>query len=287
MKVTFEVPRELARFIAPKGSICVSGVSLTVNNVDGRPFDVMLVPHTRDKTSLDALAVGARVNLEVDLLARYVARLLECGRASATRRPTDASSDAAWTRAPPSALDTCRVHMSSRAEHRAEAPRARQRRHRRHPRGQDGHPRRRRGSRERRRPHDGRAVRHARGHQLHGHARARPHLPHAHRGAHRAARAADDGGARSLGPDARHGVHREHRGAPRRHDRHQRRRSRAHDARRREPRVQARRARHAGTRLPAPRAQRAASSCARARPKAPSISRASPGSRPPASSARS
>jgi len=92
VKVVFEVPGDLARYIAPKGSICVSGVSLTVNNVSGTRFDVVLVPHTRDKTSLDALPVGARVNLEVDILARYVARLLESrGDGSA------GSSDAAWT----------------------------------------------------------------------------------------------------------------------------------------------------------------------------------------------
>jgi riboflavin synthase len=91
VKVTFQMPRELARYVAAKGSICVSGVSLTVNNVGGDQFDVFLVPHTRDKTSLDALPVGARVNLEVDLVSRYVARLLE-GTA-----PDHAASDAAWT----------------------------------------------------------------------------------------------------------------------------------------------------------------------------------------------
>ncbi|MBX3209063.1 MAG: riboflavin synthase [Labilithrix sp.] len=91
LQVVFEAPAELARFIAPKGSICVSGVSLTVNGVSGSAFDVMLVPHTRDKTSLDALAVGAQVNLEVDVLARYVARLLEVGRAA---DPSDAGSRA-------------------------------------------------------------------------------------------------------------------------------------------------------------------------------------------------
>jgi riboflavin synthase len=93
VKVAFQVPRDLARFIAQKGSICVSGVSLTVNNVDGDRFDVVLVPHTREKTSLDALPVGAKVNLEVDVLARYVARLLEHGRSPDS---TSASSDAAW-----------------------------------------------------------------------------------------------------------------------------------------------------------------------------------------------
>lgn len=82
LKVAFEAPAGLARFIAAKGSICVSGVSLTVNGVAGSTFDVMLIPHTRGKTSLDGLAVGAPVNLEVDVLARYVARLLEAGRSS-------------------------------------------------------------------------------------------------------------------------------------------------------------------------------------------------------------
>ena len=96
VKVAFQVPRELVRYVAQKGSICVSGVSLTVNNVADDRFDVMLVPHTRDKTSLDALPVGAKVNLEVDVLARYVARLLEHGKAPPTNEG-DASSDAAWT----------------------------------------------------------------------------------------------------------------------------------------------------------------------------------------------
>ena len=91
VKVAFQLPKELVRYVAPKGSICVSGVSLTVNNVDGERFDVFLVPHTREKTSLDALPVGSRVNIEVDLLARYVARLLEPGH---DQTPT---SDAAWT----------------------------------------------------------------------------------------------------------------------------------------------------------------------------------------------
>jgi riboflavin synthase len=90
LKVVFEAPAELARYIAPKGSICVSGVSLTVNHVSGAAFDVMLIPHTRDRTSLDALAIGARVNLEVDVLARYVARLLEAGPAD----PSSADGEA-------------------------------------------------------------------------------------------------------------------------------------------------------------------------------------------------
>lgn len=76
VKVTFRAPRELMRFIAPKGSICVSGVSLTVNGVSAEGFDVMIIPHTREKTSLDNLPLGAGVNLEIDVLARYAARFI-------------------------------------------------------------------------------------------------------------------------------------------------------------------------------------------------------------------
>lgn len=70
-------PDALARFIAPKGSICIDGVSLTVNRVRGSAFEVYLIPHTLEVTTLSRLGPGARVNLEADLLARYVARLLE------------------------------------------------------------------------------------------------------------------------------------------------------------------------------------------------------------------
>jgi len=68
-------PSGLARFIASKGSIAIDGVSLTVNAVDGRHFSVNLIPHTLAVTTLGALRAGARVNLEVDLIARYVERL--------------------------------------------------------------------------------------------------------------------------------------------------------------------------------------------------------------------
>jgi riboflavin synthase len=71
------VPKELSRYVARKGSICVDGVSLTVNRVKGRVFEVNLIPHTLKVTTLGRLAAGARVNLEVDLVARYVARLLD------------------------------------------------------------------------------------------------------------------------------------------------------------------------------------------------------------------
>jgi riboflavin synthase len=69
------VPAGLARYIASKGSATIDGVSLTVNEVDGRRFGVNLIPHTREVTTLGELAPGAMVNLEVDIIARYVERL--------------------------------------------------------------------------------------------------------------------------------------------------------------------------------------------------------------------
>jgi riboflavin synthase len=80
-RVEFEFPPELAPFFAQKGSVCVSGVSLTINGVSQTRFDVMLIPRTLLETSLAGLAIGAKVNLEVDLLARYLLRLLETGAA--------------------------------------------------------------------------------------------------------------------------------------------------------------------------------------------------------------
>ena len=74
-QLTVEAPRELAKYIASKGSIAVNGVSLTVNTVDRNTFDVNLIPHTLQATNLDVLTPGARVNLEIDMLARYVERL--------------------------------------------------------------------------------------------------------------------------------------------------------------------------------------------------------------------
>ena len=75
-KIIFEVPPELAPFLAPKGSITVDGTSLTVNGASGLRVDVVLVPITQDKTLLATRKPGAKVNLEVDVLAKYVARLL-------------------------------------------------------------------------------------------------------------------------------------------------------------------------------------------------------------------
>ena len=76
-RLVFEAPQALARFIASKGSIAVDGVSLTVNEVDGSRFGVNIIPHTWTQTTFRRLGAGSRVNLEIDLLARYVARLGE------------------------------------------------------------------------------------------------------------------------------------------------------------------------------------------------------------------
>lgn len=78
-RVRFEVPPALARYIAPKGSVTLDGVSLTVNEVEGRSFGVNLIPHTREVTTLGALQPGQPVNLEVDIIARYVERLSTAG----------------------------------------------------------------------------------------------------------------------------------------------------------------------------------------------------------------
>jgi riboflavin synthase len=76
-RFVFEVPRELARFIAPKGSVALNGTSLTVNEVQDNTFGINLVPHTKKVTSWDTTQVGDSINLEIDTLARYVARLAE------------------------------------------------------------------------------------------------------------------------------------------------------------------------------------------------------------------
>jgi riboflavin synthase len=75
LRVEFAAPKPLARYIARKGSVTLDGVSLTVNEVDGLKFAVNLIPHTLEVTTLGALVAGTRVNLEIDLLARYVERL--------------------------------------------------------------------------------------------------------------------------------------------------------------------------------------------------------------------
>ncbi|MEO1797524.1 MAG: riboflavin synthase, partial [Pseudomonadota bacterium] len=76
-RVTFEAPAELAKFIAPKGSIALNGTSLTVNEVEGATFGVNMIPHTKAVTNWGDMAEGQKINLEIDTLARYVARLAE------------------------------------------------------------------------------------------------------------------------------------------------------------------------------------------------------------------
>ena len=76
-RLWLRAPAELARFIAPKGSVALDGVSLTVNEVEGDAFSVLIIPHTLKVTTFGGLGAGARLNLEVDQMARYAARLLQ------------------------------------------------------------------------------------------------------------------------------------------------------------------------------------------------------------------
>ncbi len=79
LRVTFRAPEPLAKFIASKGSVALNGTSLTVNEVEGCDFGINFIPHTRQVTTWGAVKAGDRVNLEVDTMARYVARLREWG----------------------------------------------------------------------------------------------------------------------------------------------------------------------------------------------------------------
>jgi len=76
IRLAIEIPQEFARYVARKGSVCVDGVSLTINEVSGNGFEVNIIPHTADVTIIGEYAVGSIVNIEVDLLARYLERLL-------------------------------------------------------------------------------------------------------------------------------------------------------------------------------------------------------------------
>ena len=78
-RFTFEAPTDLARFIAPKGSVALNGTSLTVNEVDGARFGVNIIPHTKTATTWGEVAEGDLINLEIDTMARYVARLQDYG----------------------------------------------------------------------------------------------------------------------------------------------------------------------------------------------------------------
>src|SRR5277367_4922943 len=75
-RMEFELPAQLMRFVAPKGSICINGVSLTVNKVEGRRFDVNIIPHTHQATTLGELKIDDGVNIEIDVIARYLERLM-------------------------------------------------------------------------------------------------------------------------------------------------------------------------------------------------------------------
>jgi len=77
---TFRAPKAVARYVAPKGSICIDGVSLTVNRVRGADFEVNLIPHTLKVTTLSRLKPGAEVNMEADLIARYADQLLKASK---------------------------------------------------------------------------------------------------------------------------------------------------------------------------------------------------------------
>jgi riboflavin synthase len=79
LRVTFRAPESLAKFIAPKGSVALNGTSLTVNEVNGCDFGVNFIPHTQKVTTWGEVALGDKINLEVDTMARYVARLREWG----------------------------------------------------------------------------------------------------------------------------------------------------------------------------------------------------------------
>jgi riboflavin synthase len=77
LRFRFSLPDDLAPYIAPKGSVCLNGVSLTVNEVDTAGFGINIIPHTQEMTTFGAAKAGDRVNLEIDVLARYVARLAQ------------------------------------------------------------------------------------------------------------------------------------------------------------------------------------------------------------------
>jgi riboflavin synthase len=76
VRMAFEVPAELARYIAKKGSVCIDGVSLTINEVSGNTFSLNIIPHTAEVTTMGGYEVGRQVNIEVDLIARYLERMI-------------------------------------------------------------------------------------------------------------------------------------------------------------------------------------------------------------------
>ncbi len=93
VRFRIDAPKELARYIAHKGSICVDGVSLTVNSVQGSQFELNIVPHTIQETTISGYRSGTRVNLEVDQIARYLERLLLGDQAAASVEPSGITED--------------------------------------------------------------------------------------------------------------------------------------------------------------------------------------------------
>ena len=79
-KVTFQTNKSLAKFIAEKGSVTLNGTSLTVNHVEASSFDINFIPHTKDNTTWKKMRIGEKVNIEIDILARYVDRILGSGK---------------------------------------------------------------------------------------------------------------------------------------------------------------------------------------------------------------
>ena len=90
IRMDFRAPKELAKYIAQKGSICIDGTSLTVNTVSGASFSVNIIPHTQTETIIQDYKVGSKVNLEVDLIARYLERLMQ-GESAAEEQQGSAS----------------------------------------------------------------------------------------------------------------------------------------------------------------------------------------------------
>jgi riboflavin synthase len=83
-RLVFRVPQALARYIAHKGSVCIDGISLTVNEVQDNEFGVNIIPHTSERTTLQACKAGRKVNIEVDVISRYLERLLQQGSVAET-----------------------------------------------------------------------------------------------------------------------------------------------------------------------------------------------------------
>ncbi len=106
VRLVIEVPQSLARYLAFKGSVCLDGVSLTVNAAGADCFEVLTIPHTLERTTLGALAAGDAVNIEVDLIARYIERLLSQGAAATPGGLSLASLAAAGFTTPDSGENT-------------------------------------------------------------------------------------------------------------------------------------------------------------------------------------